>query len=175
MCPEDEVPLDWKEARRKRALELRQMGWRLDEIAEALGVTKGAVSQWLARPDLPEAPAWRTHARAGRPPKLDKEHLEMIPDMLSHGAEAWGFCGDLWTAARVAAILRWQFGVEYHKGHVRKLLKRLGWSPQIPLQRAVQRDEAAIQRWRTQVFPQLKKKPGTRRGRSSSSMNRASP
>ena len=41
----------------------------------------------------------------------------------------------------------------YHKDHVRKLLKQLGWSPQIPIQRAVQRDEAAIHAWRTDSTP----------------------
>ncbi|MDB6019248.1 MAG: tnp23 [Pedosphaera sp.] len=40
-------PHDWKEARRWRALELHQEGWSQREIAEALGVTEGAVSQWM--------------------------------------------------------------------------------------------------------------------------------
>jgi transposase len=98
----------------------------------------------------------------------------MIPDMLSHGAEAWGFCGELWTASRVAAIVNWQFGVHYHKDHVTRLLKRLGWSPQMPLQRAIQRDEQAITVWRTQVWPQLKKRRGSRLDRLSWPTNRVS-
>jgi transposase len=81
----------------------------------------------------------------------------MIPDMLSHGAEAWGFRGELWTAARVACVLRWQFGVSYHKAHVTRLLKQLHWSPQLPIQRAIQRDEAAIERFRLERWPSLKK------------------
>jgi Predicted transcriptional regulator len=40
-------PHDWKEARRVRAFELKQAGWAQQEIAEVLGVTKGAVSQWI--------------------------------------------------------------------------------------------------------------------------------
>lgn len=77
--------------------------------------------------------------------------------MLSCGAEAWGFRGDLWTCARVAAILRWQFGVHYHKAHVSRLLKQLGWTPQKPKPRATQRDEQAIQDFRQTLWPQLKK------------------
>jgi predicted transcriptional regulator len=42
------LPKTWKEERRKRALELRQHGWRQCEIAEALGVSAPAVSQWVA-------------------------------------------------------------------------------------------------------------------------------
>ncbi|MBI3725345.1 helix-turn-helix domain-containing protein, partial [bacterium] len=41
--------VNWREARRLRALDLRQLGWRQIEIARALGVTEGAVSQWMKR------------------------------------------------------------------------------------------------------------------------------
>ena len=40
-------PKRWKEERRKRAWALYQTGWKQKDIAEALGVTKGAVSQWI--------------------------------------------------------------------------------------------------------------------------------
>ena len=39
---------DWREWRRMRALELKHLGWKQRDIAAALGVTDGAVSQWLA-------------------------------------------------------------------------------------------------------------------------------
>src|SRR2546430_135060 len=77
--------------------------------------------------------------------------------MLSPGAEAWGFRGELWTARRVATIVRWQFGIKYQSRQGRRLLKQLQWTPQKPIQRALQRDEEAIQRWREQVWPALKK------------------
>jgi predicted transcriptional regulator len=40
---------DWREGRRLRAFELNQQGWSQQRIAEALGVSKGAVSQWMKR------------------------------------------------------------------------------------------------------------------------------
>ena len=36
-----------------------------------------------------------------------------------------------------------EFGVRYHKGHVSRLLKALGWTPQVPITRAIQREEEA--------------------------------
>ena len=40
---------DWREGRRLRAWELHEAGWSQAAIAEALGVTEGAVSQWMRR------------------------------------------------------------------------------------------------------------------------------
>ena len=40
---------DWREGRRLRAFELKQQGWSQQRITEALGVSKGAVSQWMKR------------------------------------------------------------------------------------------------------------------------------
>lgn len=162
MPSEDQGPRDWKEARRQRAMDLADKGWEQWRIAEALGVTQGAVSQWLSRKRDGSAEAWRTKERTGRPPKLPQEQLEMLPDLLSHGAEAWGFRGEIWTAARVAAVVSRHFGIEYDKRHICRLLARLQWSPQTPIIRAIQRDEAAIAHFREHRWPALKKKPPSR-------------
>ena len=73
-----------------------------------------------------------------------------------HGTEAYGFRGDVWTCGRIAEVLREELGVVYHPGHVSRLLKQLGWTPQLPITRAIQRDEQAIQDWRLKVWPRLK-------------------
>jgi transposase len=90
--------------------------------------------------------------------KLTPDQLHLVPELLSHGAEAYGFRGELWTCARVAAVMGEEFGVSYHKAHVSRLLKALQWTPQLPIERAAQRDEALIQQWRVQVWPELKKR-----------------
>ena len=85
--------------------------------------------------------------------------MSKLPDLLSHGAEAYGFRGELWTCQRVAEVIREEFGVSYHKAHVSRLLKALRWTPQVPVERASQRDEAASEAWRVEVWPALKKRP----------------
>lgn len=85
MDADETTPQDWREGRRKRAFELRGLGWSETKIAEALGVTKGAVSQWFSDDEQEGEPAWRSKPRPGRPPKLTEEQFLMIPDMLSHG------------------------------------------------------------------------------------------
>jgi transposase len=158
MDRKNSLPKTWKETRRKRAVELKQQGWKQGEIAEAFDVSAAAVSQWLAAARAHGTEAWRAKPRPTGPLKLTAEQWRLIPELLSHGAEAYGFRGEFWTCARVAAVLWEQFGASYHKAHVSRLLKRSHWTPQMPIERAAQRDEAAIEQWRVQVWPALKKR-----------------
>jgi transposase len=144
------------EWRRLRAVELDHLGWLEVDIAAALGVDKGTVSRWLAIAETEGADALRAHPCAGHPPKLTAEQLRRIPEFLSYGAEAYGFRGEVWTCPRVAQAILLEFGVSYHKDHVSRLMKELGWTPQVPDTRAIQRDEAAIKRWRLETWPELR-------------------
>lgn len=148
---------DWKERRRLQALELQRQGWRQKDIATALGVTKGAVSQWLAASFRTGRAALLARPHTGRPAELTSEEKWVIPELLSHGAEAYGFRGAVWTTSRVGKVLEWEFGVSYHKSHIARLLKEVNWTPQMPLAQATQRDEVAIARWRSEVWEELKK------------------
>jgi transposase len=152
------LPQDWKEARRKRAFELQAQGWQQRAIARAFGVSDTAVSQWMAARRERGPEAWHAKQHPSGPVKLTSIQLERLPELLSPGAEAYGFRGHVWTCARVAAVMRVEFGVAYHKAHVSRLLKALSWTPQLPIERAAQRNEAAIEQWRVQVWPELKKR-----------------
>ena len=151
-------PLDWKAARRQRAFELSQVGWAQFRIAKALGVSRPAVSQWLAAVGAEGPEALRARPHTGAPPKLTEAQLCLIPEFLSYGAEAYGFRGEVLTCARIAKIIEGEFGVSYSKSQVSRLMKAVEWTPQKPLKRATQRDEAQIEAWRTEVWPELKKR-----------------
>ncbi len=164
---------DWKEIRRWRALDLKQGGWKQKDIAEALGVTAGAVSRWMTTVQTHGQQALCARPHPGATPRLSKVQRRLIPDFLSHGAEAYGFRGEVWTCARVAKGIEYEFGVLYHKAHVSRLLKELDWTPQKPIRRAAQRDEDEIALWRTEIWPELKKEPRRSAGPLFLWMNRA--
>src|SRR4051794_22622134 len=149
------IPADWREWRRLRALQLERQGWRQRAIAEALGVREETVCRWLARAAAHGPQSLRARPAPGRPPRLSGRQKDLIPEFLWHGAEAYGFAGEVWTCARVAKVIQEEFGVLYHKHHVAKLLKDLDWTPQMPIRRAIQRDEPAIRRWRDEAWPRL--------------------
>ena len=152
------TPSDWQEARRWQALALKQQGWKQQRIAQALGVTKGAVSQWMARVQEYGAEGRRARLRSGAPLGLNDSELHLLPKLLAKGAEVYGFRGEVWTCARIGKLVERVFGVTYHKAHVSRLLKRLAWTPQKPLERAAQRNEDWIAYWRTTVWEKLKKR-----------------
>jgi transposase len=87
---------------------------------------------------------------------------EKLLELLLRGAQAQGFGTELWTLARVAAVIERSFGVRYHPAHVWKILQRCGWSPQKPERRGRERDEEAIARWRQRRWPHIKKRPAGR-------------
>ncbi len=148
---------DWREARRRQAWELKQQGWRQKEIAEALGVSEGAVSQWFKRVAQEGEEALARHPPPGPTPKLTEEQRQQIPQLLAQGAEAHGFRGDVWTSGRIRDVIARQFGVRYHRDHVRKLLRAMGLSYQQPMERATQRDEEQIAAWVKVRWPAIKK------------------
>lgn len=152
-------PQNWREARRLRAWELAQKGWKQKDIAEALGVTEGAVSQWLKKAKSEGVEALHHRKGGGPKPRLSREQIEQLPPLLNQGAEAYGFRGDVWTRARVATVIKQHFGVQFSLSHVGRLLQQIGWSRQKPIERATQRNEEAIERWRTEKWQELEKKP----------------
>jgi transposase len=151
------TPHNWKEARRLQGWHLLQKGWPQPQIAEALGVSAAAVSQWLRRAWQDGPHALRHRPPPGAPRRLASKQLVRLPDLLRRGPKAYGFRGQVWTRKRMAEVIRVAFGTVYHPTHVGRLLKALHWSPQKPMRRTRQREEAAIARWRTETWPTIKK------------------
>jgi transposase len=158
---------DWREERRKRAWTLKEEGWSQQAIAAALGVSEGAVSQWIKRGREGGMEALKAHPPTGVSPRLTAEQKAQIPELLATGAEAYGFRGDVWTASRVAEVIKRTFGVRYHRDHVGKLMREAGWSRQKPVERASQRNEEALKNWSQERWPDIKKKPSRTRRPSS--------
>src|SRR5215470_2993607 len=97
--------LDWREGRRRRAWELKEQGWKQQDIAAALGVTGGAISQWLTRAREQGVEALRRPPAPGRQPRLTPEQLAQLPALVERGPEAYGFRGQVWTCRGVGEVI----------------------------------------------------------------------
>lgn len=143
---------DWQTQRRLQALKLYQKGWLQKDIAEAVGVTKGAISQWVKKgKDLsPEeqAEALKVKKSPGRPRALSDEVRGQLAQLLAAGAPASGFTGDVWTAGRVRLVLKRDLGVVACRATVTNTLHEMGYSPQKPQVEASQKRQAQVDGFR---------------------------
>jgi len=98
---------------------------------------------------------------------LSAEDLKRLEEGLLKGSEALGYETPLWTLGRVGHLIEQEFGVQYHQGHIWKILRQLKWSCQRPEGRARERNEKAIRHWKRVEWPGIKKKPKKKGERSS--------
>ena len=149
------------ERRRLKAMELLETGLSLNEVGRRLKCAPISVQRWrdarmaLGKEGLRPLPV------PGRPGKLNASQRQRLVKILVQGALASGYRTDLWTTARVAEVIAEKFGVRYHRDHIGRLLHSLGFSWQKPQRRAVERDEAAIEKWKREDWPRIKKTPRT--------------
>ena len=159
------------ERRRMQAVRLLDKGkLNQSEIARRLKVCRQTVSRWADEYRAGGKEAMKQAGRAGRKPELTQADLERLGVLLKKGPEALGYETPLWTCGRVAHLIKSEFKIQYHPGHVWKVLDGLGWSCQRPVGRARERNEAAIRQWKQVQWPEIKKKPKNKGERSSSSM-----
>jgi transposase len=149
---------DALEKRRFQAIRLFEQGRNQSEIARQVKVVRQTVARWVQQYRAQGSSALRKAGRAGRKPRLSEKQRHQLKKLLLAGPERLGYETPLWTCPRVAHLIEQEFGVGYHEGHVWKLLVRLGWSPQRPVGRARERDQAQIQHWKNKGWPALKKK-----------------
>ena len=134
-------------------------GHSTGEIARTLKVHRSGVPVWIQH--------WNEHGeegllegyRSGRPPELEARQREQLSDILDSGPVAYGLETGIWTSPMVARVIREEFGRSYHPGHVRKLLRQLGYSVQRPTTRLVQADLRQKRKWTRYTYPSLKKTP----------------
>ena len=126
-------------------------------IARRLGVSRQSVLRWYRAWRKGGSPSLRGAGRAGRKPRLAPAQMKRVEMALRQGPRAHGFRTSLWTLPRVARVIKQLTGMQYHPGHVWRLLGALEWTLQRPAKRAKERNEAAIQHWITTRWPAVKK------------------
>lgn len=136
------------EKRRLKAVRLVvDKGYSAAEAAAATGVVRRTVQRWVAGyRELGEQGIALIPA-LGPAPALNSRDLEKLEKLLLKGPMHFGFPNDLWTCGRIGKVIEDRFGISYHSSHIGRILGSMGWSPQKPERRAIERDEAGIKRW----------------------------
>jgi transposase len=147
-------------ADRCRAVRLRADGYGIDEIARMLRRPYRTAQDWcrLWRMDGLRGMEPKTSTR-GRPKKLGSHERLLLSKAIDRSPRAAGYHGSVWTSPMLVDFIRKRWGVEYHQGHVRRLLHQLGFSIQFPKEKLALADKEAQGRWLKRTFPRIKKTP----------------
>jgi transposase len=155
----------YRVAKRLKAVALNSQGRTSGELADILQAPRSKVSEWLAQYDAHGVEGLLEGHRSGRPAGLSPRQREQLSDILDSGPVAYGLDTGIWTSPLIAWIIEEEFGVQYHPGHVRKLLHELQFSVQRPHRVLIRANPAEQDRWHRYTYPRLKKKPKKRTGR----------
>ncbi|KAA8939211.1 IS630 family transposase, partial [Mycobacterium sp.] len=138
------------EALRMRAVDRIAAGVPVAEVAETLGLHRGSVHRWVARHVRGGKEALKAKPVPGRPPTLTDQQLARLGKIVaSKDPRQLQFDFGLWTRDMVAAVVKREFGVELHPTTIGRILRKLGFTPQRPLRRALQQDPEAVRIWKT--------------------------
>src|SRR5215212_827621 len=146
------------EARRLLAVRRVGEGWAQKDVAAFLGVHPVTVKKWVARHRADGDAGLAAKPTPGRPRFLTQAQEQKVLGWLAESPTAHGFDTDLWTARRVAELIRARFGVRFHPNYLREWLAKRNFTPQKPARRARQRDPAAIDRWVAEDWPRIQKR-----------------
>lgn len=136
-------------------------GWSQKDVADFLGVHPVTVNKWVRAYRAGGAEGLSGKPHPGRKPFLTPGQVRRVLGWLAEKPTRHGFPTDLWTARRVAHLIRERLGVEYHPGYLREWLSKRGLTPQKPARRAKERDLRAVGRWLADDWPAIQKKGPT--------------
>src|SRR5467141_29709 len=155
----------YRVAKRLQAVVLNSEGRTSGELAHLLGAPRSRVSEGLACYQTFGVEGLLEGHRSGRPLELTSSQRKQLDDILESGPVAYGLDSGIWTSPMIAWVIEEEFGVQYHPGHVRKLLHAWGFSVQRPRRVLARADAVAQDRWHRRTYPGLKKKRNGKTGR----------
>ena len=146
------------EAMRERAVRRVQEGESPEVVAKIFGIGRTAMYRWLSQYRQGGWSALKAKPLFGRPPKLDDKKLKWIYDTVTQkNPLQMKFTFALWTREMVVTIIKDKFKIKLSAASVGRLLAQLGITCQKPLHRAIERNEALVQKWLKTEYPKIKR------------------
>lgn len=149
---------EYRVAKRIHAILLNHDGNTSGSIANILHAPRSKVSEWLQKYSKHGYESLLEGQRSGRPSGLDKSQIQNLSDIIESGPVAYGYLSGIWTSIMISEVIQHEFSVTYHPGHVRKILRQIGFSVQRPRRQLIKADPEKQNKWRRYVYPNIKKK-----------------
>jgi transposase len=153
---------DVLEALRLRAVQARERGYAVIDIAAILGVRQETVSRWCSRYNQggQEAlPGDRTGRPIGSGRLLDEDQERAIPQVIeTKSPQELGIKSALWTRQAVRELIAQRAGLRLPIRTVGEYLRRWGFTPQKPVRKAYKQDPVAVAQWLEATYPAIERR-----------------
>lgn len=153
--------LDHKTLEHLRRLAVRrvQAGERPSAVIASLGLYRTSIYKWMRAHRRRGEAALASRKSPGPTPKLTEAQKRKVRSwIVGKDPRQWGFDFGLWTRQIVQSMIQQRFDVSLTLPSVGHLLTSLDITPQKPLRRAYERDEAAVTKWKLETYPKLRKR-----------------
>ncbi len=148
------------EHRRRLAVQRVREGYSIEEVADFLSVHPASVRRWVAASRCRGVRALTAQPASGRPRKLTHVQEKIVRRWLQHSPSEHGFVGDLWSAPRLAKVIRREFGIRFNPRYLAAWLRQRGFTLQKPRRLPKERDPEALDHWLAHDWPRIQKWPG---------------
>ncbi|QRX89486.1 winged helix-turn-helix domain-containing protein [Streptomyces noursei] len=146
----------FRERIRMEASEMFAGGQDNAVIARRLRVSVRSVQRWRGAWEEGGPPALRSQGSPGRP-KLSQTLFTVLEKELAKGPVAHGWPGQTWTLQRIKILIGRRFHKSITLSGIAQMLRRHGWSHQVPARRATERDEQAVAGWVKETWPAVER------------------
>jgi transposase len=146
------------EQQRFNAARMADLGMEPKVIAASLGFDDQTIRRWLRDYHAGGMEALKAKLHPGPTPRLSDEQKQQLLTLIERSPDDYRqekLAGQLWTAAKIARLIKSRFAVTYHPSHVGQMMHDLGYSQQLPTKKPKERDPAKIERWRSEHWPTI--------------------
>lgn len=154
--------LDHKTLEHMRILAVRRViedGEAASEVMRSFGLCRTSIYRWLRTYEGQGLEALVERIAQGPEPKLNEQQRQQVKRwILGKDPRQYGFDFGLWSRRIVGALIREKMGIDLGLTAVGRLLASLEITPQKPLRRAYERDPQAVEQWRSQTYPKLRRR-----------------
>ena len=153
--------LDHKTSETIRIMAVRrvQEGEAPSVVMKAYGLCRTSIYRWLRDAKAGGEAALKSRKHPGPNPKLtDKQKQQVRKWICGKDPRQYGFDFGLWTRRILVSMIERKFKRKLSITTVGRLLAELGITPQKPLRRAYERDPQAVEKWKNEDYPKLKKR-----------------
>jgi transposase len=148
------------ERRRRLAVVQTQSGYTQQEVADFFQVSVRSVERWVRAFRERGSRGLKAKPVAGRPPKLSPAQEREVLRWFRRSPREFGFPTELWSAPRVAEVIRRKFHKSFHPRYVNQWLAHRRITSQKPERQAREQDKREVRRWLREDWPRIKKSPG---------------